>query len=231
MTPADARRLADVPPVRLVPYPFRQYDYIAWNTGRPPFDDARIRRAMTLAINRQALVGTLLAGYGRVAVSTGPVALLGLRPLARTVAVRPRPGARAILARKGFADRDGDGIVGATASRSPSSSPQLLKSHPRRRPGHDPGRPARGRRRGDAAHDGDPRAHRTQHRPRLRRHDLGLGGRHDPRPQAVLPFVRSRRRLQLRRLPESGGRPPARRHPPRGAYPRRRAPISNASSS
>ena len=110
LTPADARRLAGVPTVRIVPYPFRQYDYIAWNTGRAPFDDAEIRRALTLGINRQALVDTLLAGFARVAISPVPSLFWAFDRNLRAWPFDPAE-ARAILARKGFVDRDGDGIV------------------------------------------------------------------------------------------------------------------------
>ncbi|MFJ8194228.1 ABC transporter substrate-binding protein [Streptomyces sp. NPDC096094] len=35
-------------------------------TGRPPFDDPRVRRAVRLAVDRKALVDTVLLGYGEV---------------------------------------------------------------------------------------------------------------------------------------------------------------------
>ena len=110
LTPTDAKRLEREPGVRLVPFAFRQYEFIAWNTRKKPFDDPEIRRALTLAIDRQALVDALLAGFAEVASSPVPSLFW-----AHDRSLEPLPfdpqSARVILARKGFADRDGDGIV------------------------------------------------------------------------------------------------------------------------
>jgi peptide/nickel transport system substrate-binding protein len=106
----DARKLAKTPGVRVLPFDYRQYDYIAWNTRRPPFDDEEIRRAMTLAIDRQALVDSIFAGYARVSNSPIPSNFWGFD---RTLVPWPHDPAEArrILAAKGFVDTDGDGIV------------------------------------------------------------------------------------------------------------------------
>jgi peptide/nickel transport system substrate-binding protein len=103
-------RLAVAPEVELLVFPGRQYEYICWNTGRPPFDDPDIRRALTLAIDRQALVDTLWRGYARVAAS--PI-LANVWARAKDLApwpYDPREASR-ILAAKGFRDVDGDGIL------------------------------------------------------------------------------------------------------------------------
>jgi peptide/nickel transport system substrate-binding protein len=76
----------------------------------PLFGDARVRQAMTLAIDRQALIDTLLAGQGEIPAS--PI----LAPLPEhDPALAPLPHdaarARALLAEAGFADRDGDGTL------------------------------------------------------------------------------------------------------------------------
>jgi len=55
----------------LIPYDYPGYDYLGWNGSRAPFDSPELRRAMTLAIDRDALVEDLLFGYGRV--SNGPL--------------------------------------------------------------------------------------------------------------------------------------------------------------
>jgi peptide/nickel transport system substrate-binding protein len=44
---------------------------LVWNTTRPPFDDRRLRRALTMALDREQIVAAHLYGYGEVA--HGPV--------------------------------------------------------------------------------------------------------------------------------------------------------------
>ena len=98
------------PDSRVVGLWARQYTFIAWNTRRPPFDDAEVRRALTQAIDREALVEALWRGRARVAVSPLPGSVWAhLREL------RPWPydpqAARRLLAARGFRDGDGDGIL------------------------------------------------------------------------------------------------------------------------
>jgi peptide/nickel transport system substrate-binding protein len=70
VSPADAKRL-EGSGITLVPYDNPMFDYIGWNGAKPPLDDPEVRRALTLAIDRQAIVDDLLFGYGRV--SAGPL--------------------------------------------------------------------------------------------------------------------------------------------------------------
>lgn len=69
--PADAKRLSASPGVTLLAYDNPMYDYIGWNGAKAPFDDPVVRRALTLAIDRRAIVDDLLFGYGTI--SAGPL--------------------------------------------------------------------------------------------------------------------------------------------------------------
>jgi len=69
--PRDAERLGGASDVAVIAFDYPQYDFIGWNGARAPFGDAEIRRALTLAVDRNALVEELLYGYGKV--SKGPV--------------------------------------------------------------------------------------------------------------------------------------------------------------
>jgi peptide/nickel transport system substrate-binding protein len=69
--PQDAKRLAGTPGVSLIVFDNPMFDYVGWNGAKKPFDDPEIRRALTLGIDRKAIVEDLLYGYGRV--STGPL--------------------------------------------------------------------------------------------------------------------------------------------------------------
>ncbi len=110
ITPADAARIASAPDLRVIAFDYRQYDYICWNTQREPFDDPEIRRALSLAVDRQALVDALFKGYARVASSPIPSNFWAHDPDLRPLPYDPA-AARDILERKGFRDKDGDGIL------------------------------------------------------------------------------------------------------------------------
>jgi len=99
--PRDAGRLAGNPDVTLIPFDNPAYDYLGWNGTRAPFDDPEVRRALTLAIDRQALVDDLLYGYGRVSSGPLPSSWWGA---ARDIAPWPcdPEEARRILTAKGY---------------------------------------------------------------------------------------------------------------------------------
>jgi peptide/nickel transport system substrate-binding protein len=97
--------------VRLLTSPFRSYEYIAWNTRLPVFRDPRVRRALTMAIDRQALVDALLYGHGEVGVSTSTPSHWAF-PLQDGLGLPYDPeGARRLLREAGWEDRSGDGIL------------------------------------------------------------------------------------------------------------------------
>jgi len=69
--PQDAKRLAETKGVSLLVFENPMFDYVGWNGAKKPFDDPEVRRALTLGIDRKAIVEDLLYGYGRVSV--GPL--------------------------------------------------------------------------------------------------------------------------------------------------------------
>src|SRR5690606_35811659 len=90
--------------------PSRQYGFIGWNNRRPPLDDARVRRALGLAIDRAEIVQTLRGGRGELAA--GPI---GPYHWSYDPDVAPLPfspdSARTLLRAAGYADRDGNGVL------------------------------------------------------------------------------------------------------------------------
>ncbi len=82
--------------------PLHETRYFALNTTRPPLDDARVRRALALALDRDALVRHVLRGAQRPALSFIPP---GLGGYTGTTQLRPdAAAARALLAAAGFPD-------------------------------------------------------------------------------------------------------------------------------
>ncbi len=90
--------------------PVGGYRYIAWNQKNPLFADKRVRRALTLLLDRQRMIDQIMLGYGVIA--TGP-----FNPQSKQYnpQVKPYPfdveGARKALAEAGFQDRNGDGVI------------------------------------------------------------------------------------------------------------------------
>lgn len=70
--PEQAQRIESDANLRLLSYPDRTFVIIGWNQRRPPFDDVRVRRALTMAIDRQRVVDAVLYGHGSLANSTVP---------------------------------------------------------------------------------------------------------------------------------------------------------------
>ena len=95
----------------LFSYLTHQFYFIAWNEdgSNPFFRDVRVRRAMTLSLNRKGVVGRLLGGHG--VIGSGPFFPRGW---AASPDVRPLPfdpnQAAALLDEAGWKDSDGDGV-------------------------------------------------------------------------------------------------------------------------
>jgi peptide/nickel transport system substrate-binding protein len=98
--PDEARQVEQQRGVTLHHYPSREFLYIGWNNEREPFRDPRVRRALTHAIDRPALIEALMFGYAEPAA--GPV--LPFSPLDPGMDPLPHDpeAARRLLAEAGY---------------------------------------------------------------------------------------------------------------------------------
>ncbi len=69
--PREAQRIRDDPDLEIVEFPARKWGFVAWNNRNPLFADRRVRRALTLGMNRKAIVDSAYHGFAQLAV--GPV--------------------------------------------------------------------------------------------------------------------------------------------------------------
>jgi peptide/nickel transport system substrate-binding protein len=110
ITPADVPRVESSPRLELRDYWMNLYVAVGWNNEHPLFSDPEVRRALTLATDRQTIVDTLLGRFGRVATSPIPSIVW-----AHDRSIQPWPydpkEARRILAAKGWKDTNGDGLL------------------------------------------------------------------------------------------------------------------------
>lgn len=108
--PEHASRIEADPNLRLIRYPDRAFVLIGWNQRRPPFDDVRVRRALTMAIDRQGIVDAVLYGYGTFANATVPPFFWQFDPEAGADLAYDPEAARALLAEAGWTPGP-DGIL------------------------------------------------------------------------------------------------------------------------
>lgn len=105
-----ARRLEATGKVRVETVQGRRFYYLLWNFQDPRFSDPRVRKALSLALDRERMIETLLLGYGQPAGSPIPPVLWNhhdeLAPDRRDL-----DRARKLLADAGWRDENGDGIL------------------------------------------------------------------------------------------------------------------------
>jgi len=83
---------------------------LVMNLTKPPFDDARVRRAINYAIDREALVRYVLGGVGRPAVGLFPPSFIWAPKDIQGYPYDPEK-ARALLAEAGWKQKDADGVL------------------------------------------------------------------------------------------------------------------------
>jgi dipeptide transport system substrate-binding protein len=70
--PADIQALKDNPDIQVMEQQGLNVGYLAYNTQMAPFDDARVRKALNMAINKEAILDAVFQGAGQIAKNPIP---------------------------------------------------------------------------------------------------------------------------------------------------------------
>ncbi len=89
-------------------YPGRAYTYLGWNLKSPLFHSKKVRQALSLAIDREDIVESVLFGIGEVCHSPILPILWAYNPNVSRFSFNLTK-AKMLLAEEGWADSDGDG--------------------------------------------------------------------------------------------------------------------------
>ncbi|NNM73034.1 ABC transporter substrate-binding protein [Enterovirga aerilata] len=100
--PADIGRIAADSSLVLLSQEGLNIGYLGLHTGRRPFDDLRVRRALNMAIDKAAIVQAVYGGAGRVATNPIPPMLWSYNAEIADYPFDPE-GARRLLAEAGYA--------------------------------------------------------------------------------------------------------------------------------
>jgi peptide/nickel transport system substrate-binding protein len=109
MLPDQVKQARESSGIDVHAFPGRTVYYLGWNNNKAPFNDARLRRALAAAINRQEIVDALLYGEGEIATSTIPP-WHPMYPKSVTPPAYDSTQAKQLLEQAGWVDRNNDGI-------------------------------------------------------------------------------------------------------------------------
>jgi dipeptide transport system substrate-binding protein len=94
--PGDIPALKEDGSLKILQRPGLNVGYLAFNTTQKPFDDVRVRRAITQAINKQAILDAVYQGAGVEAKSVLPPDMMGYNDALKTVQYEPDAARSAI---------------------------------------------------------------------------------------------------------------------------------------
>ncbi len=108
--PEDWEEMNEVEHLQTFEYATFSYTYMGYNLQDPMFQDPKVRRAITHAIDRKTIVDELLYGHGTLCNSHGSPARWDYNPDVPVYEYDPDK-ALELLAEAGWTDSDGDGIL------------------------------------------------------------------------------------------------------------------------
>lgn len=110
-TADQAQEIEASPAARIVSFPDRQFLMLGWNEKREMFRDVRVRRALTMGLDREGIVRAVRRGYGELGNTTVPPMFWNHDPQAGTELKHDTAAAKRLLREAGWQDRNGDGIL------------------------------------------------------------------------------------------------------------------------
>lgn len=99
----SADRFTETYPDQIVQGPRVGIVYFTMNFNKEPFQDVRVRKAVQMSIDRQAILDALYGGRGQVEQGIFPHGLIGFNPDQEEIKYDPE-AAKALLAEAGYAD-------------------------------------------------------------------------------------------------------------------------------
>ena len=101
--PADVAGMQADPNINVLEQEGLNVGYVAFNTEKEPFTDPRVRRALNMAINKDAIIDAIYQGAGRVAINPIPPTMWSYNEDVEDYPYDPE-AARDLLAEAGYAD-------------------------------------------------------------------------------------------------------------------------------
>jgi dipeptide transport system substrate-binding protein len=101
--PADLAAIRKDPAVQVLEQPGLNVGYLAFNTQKKPFDDVRVRKAISMAINKKAIIDGVYLGTGIAAKNPIPPTIWSYNNAVKDDEYNP-DAAKKLLAEAGFKD-------------------------------------------------------------------------------------------------------------------------------
>ncbi|KAB8309448.1 ABC transporter substrate-binding protein [Erwinia endophytica] len=101
--PADIARMKADKNINLMQMPGLNVGYLAFNTEKKPLDNVKVRQALTMAVNKQAIIDAVYQGTGQIAKNLIPPTMWGYNDAVQDYPYDPAK-AKALLKEAGLPD-------------------------------------------------------------------------------------------------------------------------------